>query len=397
MNTVTNHVRSNRLALLEEADEMKNSTTTTVRRSTPSGTPGKTEEKSVLLVGFDWGTNKSCIHSAMAGAKDNAFHCIVPTVVGYAKEGILDDLLPGNAKVLFGSEALKHRLHLRLVQPMIDGVVFDLASARDFARHLRSLISIPEGTEIRAVIGVPANADATARENVRQCVSGLFDRVILIPEPFLAALGFRDEARLNEAGYVDPVRNSLFVDIGGGTSDICLVQGYYPTADDQISISFAGDKVDALISDAIKRTYPDCELSNIKIREIKEQHSFVGKAAGPVVVNVMVGGKPRKLDLTEQISQSCQELLNRIFATVKTLIGRAPSDSVGELMQNIILTGGGSRIKNLDTELQRMLTEEGYDNPQVKQAGDRYKEFVALGALKAARQARENQWQQVLS
>ena len=61
---------------------------------------------------------------------------------------------------------------------------------------------------------VPANADASARESIRDAVAGLFDRVILIPEPFLAALGCRDEARLSDPGYIDPVRNSLFIDIG---------------------------------------------------------------------------------------------------------------------------------------------------------------------------------------
>jgi rod shape-determining protein MreB len=353
-------------------------------------------EKTILYLGFDWGTNKSCLKAGYAGNPEIAIEQIVPTVVGYAKDGIVDGLLPDNSSVLYGQQALQHRLHLNLVQPMVDGVVKDVAAARDFARHLRSLMATPTGTEIRSVIGVPANADSAARENVRQCVAGLFDRVLLVPEPFLAALGFRDETRLNDASYVDPVRNSLFVDIGGGTTDVCMVQGYYPTADDQISLAFAGDRVDGLFYDAILKTYPDCELSPIKIREMKEQFSFVGKPAGPIVATVMVNGKARKLDITEQLGTACGELLNVILATVKELISRASSDSVGELMQNIVLTGGGSRIRGLDVELQRLLAEEGYEQPCVRLAGERYKEFVALGALKAARQARENQWQQVI-
>lgn len=391
MNSTVN-VRS---ARFNKADANATVTSGSPRFDTGEGNPQSTE-RATLYVGFDWGTNKSCLKAGYAGNAGFAFEEIVPTVVGYAKEGIVDGLLPGNAQVLFGQQALKHRLHLNLVQPMVDGVVHSLPAARDFARHLRSLLATPTGTEIRAVIGVPANADAAARENVRQCVSGLFDRVLLVPEPFLAALGFRDESRLNDDAYVDPVRNSLFVDIGGGTTDVCLVQGYYPTADDQISLAFAGDRVDALFYDAIRKTYPDCELSPIKVREMKEQYSFVGKAAGPVVATVMVNGKSRKLDITEQLGTACGELLNVILETVKELISRASSDSVGELMQNIVLTGGGSRIRGLDTELQRLLAEEGYEQPVVRVGGDRYKEFVALGALKAARQARENQWQQVI-
>jgi len=351
----------------------------------------------VMIVGFDWGTNKSCIQASFADSNEPVVSQVVPTVVGYANEGIVENLLPGNAKVLFGAEAIKNRLHLRLVQPMTDGVIDDLSAARDFARHIRSLINPPEDAELRAVIGLPANAERSAREDLRQAVAGVFDRVILIPEPFLAALGYRDESCLGDSTYVDPVSNSLFVDIGGGTTDVCLVQGYFPTADDQISVPFAGDKVDVLLNEAIKKTYPDCSLSTMTIREIKEQHSYVGKLEDPIIVNVIVGGKMRKLDLGAQIGEACEELLKRVLETVKVLISRATSDSVTELLQNIVLTGGGSRIRGLDTELQRLLTEEGYENPRVHLVGLSFKEFVGKGALKAGRQAKETQWQQLIS
>ena len=373
----------------------------TSRESSPTlevGEAASTKHgKAVWLIGLDWGTNTSCLVGSRCGSTERSLHRHVPTVVGYAKKGIVPDLLPGNARILFGAEALKHRLHLRLVQPMVHGVLSHLASSRDFARHLRSLISAPVGCEIRAVVGVPANADTTARENIRQAVAGVFDRVIFIPEPFLAALGYRDETRLGKSDYVDPVKNSLFVDIGAGTTDVCLVQGCYPTAEDQISYPFAGDRVDALLAEAIKKTYPDCDPSLLKVREIKETYSFVAASTQPVVADVMVGGKVRRLDLTEQIASSCRALLSHILEVVKTLIGRSSSDSVTDLLQNIILTGGGSRIRDLAPELQRLLAEEGYEKPRVNVVGENYKEFVAHGAWKAARHAQEDQWQHLLT
>jgi rod shape-determining protein MreB and related proteins len=349
-----------------------------------------------LLLGFDWGTNMSCLLGAHAGESDLIVNEQVPTVVGYAKAGIVNDLLPNNAQVLFGHQANQYRLHLILKTPMVDGVLADMDAARDFARHLRSLIQVEEGTEIRAVIGVPANAEPSAREDIRQAVSGFFQRVICIPEPFLAALGYRDEERLNDSTYVDPVRNSMFIDIGAGTTDVCLVQGYYPTAADQISFSFAGDKVDELLDQNIRQTYPDCELTKHKIREIKEQFSWVGKSPEKCIASVMIHGKARKLDVTEQVGAASTALLQEIFKTVKDLIPRASSDTVEELLRNIILTGGGSCIRGLDTELQRLLVEDGYEKPVVKLVGEKYKEFVARGALKAARSAREDQWQQLV-
>ncbi len=356
-----------------------------------------TGKSQVMLVGFDWGTNKSCVQAVMAGAAGAATSVIVPTVVGYANDGIVDNLLPGNVRVLYGEEALKRRLHLRLVQPMRDGVIEDLAASKDFARHLVGQLNAPEGAELRAVIGLPANAERAARENLRQAVAGVFDKVILVPEPFLAALGYRDEAKLSDPDYVDPVSNSLFVDIGAGTTDVCMIQGYYPTGEDQISLPFAGDKVDQMLNEAIKKNYPDVALSMIKVREIKEEHSYVGKLEDPIVVSVVVGGKMRKLDLGPQIGECCTELLVRIFEAIKILIGRASSDSVTELLRNIVLTGGGNCIRNLESELQRMLTEEGFESPRVTSVGQNYKEFVARGALKAARQAKETQWQQLIA
>ena len=238
----------------------------------------------------------------------------------------------------------------------------------------------------------PLLAPLLTQTNVRDSYPGSGKRM----KPFLAALGCRDEARLSDPGYIDPVRNSLFIDIGGGTTDLCLVQGYFPTAEEQVSTAFAGDRVDALLHDAIRKTYPDCELTPFKIRELKERHAFVGTPNAPVVVSVMVNGKLRKLDITEQLAAATGMLLDQLFAHTKQLIGLASPDSVGELLRNIILTGGGSRIRGLDAELQRLLAAEGYEQPAVCLAGERYREFVVLGALKAARQARENQWQQVI-
>ena len=46
----------------------------------------------------------------------------------------------------------------------------------------------------------------------------------------------RNEEKLNDPDYKDPVSNSLFVDIGAGTTDFCIVQGYFPKQEDLLSI-----------------------------------------------------------------------------------------------------------------------------------------------------------------
>jgi rod shape-determining protein MreB len=373
-------------------------TTGAANSNAPATTAARagTAKSKTILVGFDLGTNKSCVLAGPATGTEIAVSKVVPTVVGYVKDGIVDGIIAGNAKTIFGEDALRNMLHVRLVAPVAEGVVADPATSRDFLQHIKTIVD-PTGTaEIRAVVGMPANAGGQARDDIRRCAYGVFDRILMIPEPFLAALGYRDDSRVSQPNYLDPVVNSLFVDIGGGTSDLCLVQGYFPTNEDQISIPFAGDAIDELLHNELDRVYPNNGLSRHKVREIKEAHAYVGPSRKPMDVKVFMGGKAHTIELGDTIARACNTLIDKIYPALTTLISRAPSDSVLTLLQNIILTGGGSQIKGIDAVLQKRLADDGYESPKVKLAGQDYKRYVALGALKAARAARENQWQVLL-
>ncbi len=349
-----------------------------------------------LLVGLDLGTNKSCVLAGPVGSTDITVSKVVPSVVGYVRDGIVDGIITGNARILFGEEALKNMLHVELATPLAEGVIAHPDAARDFMAHIRQLADPSGRAEIRAVVGVPANAGEQAREAIRHSATGIFSHILLIPEPFLAALGYRDDSRVKQSGYVDPVVNSLFIDIGGGTSDLCLVQGYFPTREDQISIAFAGDAIDELIFDGLNRTYPNNGLSMISVRDIKEAHAYVGPSRKPLEVKVVMGGKSRTLELGDAIGNACNKLIDKIYPALTTLISSASSDSVITLLQNIIITGGGSQIRGIDTVLQKRLADDGFESPRVRLAGQDFQRYVAMGALKAARAARENQWQVLL-
>ena len=332
-----------------------------------------------------------------AGTTDITVSKVVPSVVGYVKDGIVDGIITGNRRILFGEDAVASMLHIKLIAPLAEGVIAEPEAARDFLQHIRSLADPSGNAEIRAVVGIPANADEQARDDIRRSVQGIFDRILRISEPFLAALGYRDDARVSQPNYIDPVVNSLFIDIGGDTSDLCLVQGCFPTPKDQISIPFAGDAIDQLMHEELNRTYPNNGLSRLKMREIKETHGYVGPSRKPLDVKVVMGGKTHTLELGDVIGRASNALIDKIYPALTTLIQRASSDSVVDLLQNIIVTGGGSQLKGIDTLLQKKLTDDGYESPKVRLAGQDYKRYVALGALKAARAARENQWQVLLN
>jgi len=382
-------------------------TTATLERQPAAPTPAPTASPALparpgpaktgtLLIGLDLGTNKSCVLAGPPGSTDITVSKVIPSVVGYVRDGIVDGIITGNARILYGEDALRQMLHVELVAPLAEGVIARPEAARDFMLHIRQLADPSGRAEIRAVIGVPANAGEPAREGIRRSAQGIFSRVLLIPEPFLAALGYRDDSRVRQSGYVDPVVNSLFIDIGGGTSDLCLVQGYFPTRDDQISIPFAGDAIDELLFGELGRTYPNNGLSRITVREIKEANAYVGPSRRPLDVKVVIGGKSRTLELGDAIGNACNTLIDRIYPALTTLISSASSDSVVTLLQNIIVTGGGSQIRGIDTVLQKRLADDGYESPKVRLAGQDFQRYVAIGALKAARAARENQWQVLL-
>ena len=363
----------------------------------PAGIPRPASAKATsLLIGLDLGTNKSCVLAGPPGSTDITVSKVVPSVVGYVKDGIVDGIIAGNVRILYGEDALRQRLHVELVAPLAEGVIARPEAARDFMQHIRLLADPTGRAEIRAVVGVPANAGEQAREGIRRSAQGIFSRILLIPEPFLAALGFRDDSRVKQSGYVDPVVNSLFIDIGAGTSDLCLVQGYFPTREDQISIPFAGDAIDETIFGELNRTYPNNGLSRISVREIKEAHAYVGPSRKPLDVNVVIGGKGRTLELGDAVGNACNALIEKIYPALTAMIACASSDSVVTLLQNIIVTGGGSQIRGIDTVLQKRLADDGYESPKVRLAGQDFQRYVALGALKAARAARENQWQVLL-
>jgi rod shape-determining protein MreB len=359
--------------------------------------PRPAAKAATLLIGLDLGTNKSCVLAGSPGSSDITVSKVVPSVVGYVRDGIVDGIITGNAQILFGEEALRQMLHVELVAPLAEGVIARPDAARDFMQHIRLLADPSGNADIRAVVGVPANAGEQSREQIRRSALGIFSRILLIPEPFLAALGFRDDARVKQPGYVDPVVNSLFIDIGGGTSDLCLVQGYFPTREDQISIPFAGDAIDEIIFGELNRTYPNNGLSKITIREIKEANAYVGPSRKPLEVKVVIAGKGRTLELGDAVGNACNVLIDKIYPALTTLIASASSDSVVTLLQNIIITGGGSQIRGIDTVLQKRLADDGYESPKVRVAGQDFQRYVALGALKAARAARENQWQVLLA
>src|SRR5580692_4971613 len=149
--------------------------TTASQTQTRPAAPAKAK---LMLVGFDLGTNKSCVLAGSPGLTDIAISKVVPTVVGYVKDGIVDGIIAGNAEVVYGEDALRNALHVDLIAPVAEGVISQPEAARDFLKHIRTLVDPSGHAEIRAVIGIPANDGEKARDEIRRCAQGVFDRIL---------------------------------------------------------------------------------------------------------------------------------------------------------------------------------------------------------------------------
>jgi len=365
------------------------STKTKEERSPRTGPAAST----ALRAGIDLGTNTSVILASENGVPLELGQDMVKSVVGYPKPGIIPGILPPNADVLYGDQAIEYRLHLDLKWPLHEGFVQDVEVCRTFTQHLRKLVDPDGSRKLWGVVGAPANSSPQRQKDIRTTMVGVLERMLIVPEPFLAAMGLREDPGFRKInGDGDPTKHSLIVDIGAGTTDLCLVRGYFPTTEDQISFPRAGNSIDEALYQGIGRRYPDLRLTRVSITQLKERHSFVSGCPRDAKEKVYVDGRPQVLDFAEIIQEACDSLVPFVTKGIKELLSRCDSDSIVDVMQNIIVTGGGSEIRGLCEKVEADLRAEGYDCARGVRPAD-YKRLVARGALRIAENVRDEQWQ----
>jgi rod shape-determining protein MreB len=345
-----------------------------------------------IKVGFDLGTNNSAIVAEEDGKELDLKEDVIYTVVGYARPGILPGTLPNNKAKLYGREAIDYRSYLTLRWPLERGVITSTEVARDFVSHIRSLIDQTGKKEVWAVVGVSGRKDEKHISALREVIGASFSRYILAPESFLTALGVRDESKLSNPEYPDPIKHSLIVDIGAGTIDVCFLQGYYPSPDEEICIPKGGNDIDVTIRELINRQYPEVKLHDVSITRLKEENSYVGQPPKRVILKVYVEGKPSQFDVTEIVGEGCSIITADIVSAICELVKRCNQELVEKILGNIILAGGGSQIGGLVETIQEKLISEGYESAKVTRVDD-FQRVVAKGALVIAKFAREDQWQ----
>lgn len=264
------------------------------------------------------------------------------------------DLKRGPRIVAVGTDAKKMLGrtpdNIKAIRPMKDGVIADFEVTEAMLKHFifkihrrrffvkpRIVVCIPSGVtqvEMRAV--QEAAESAGARE------------VYLVEEPIAAAIG----ANLP---ITEPT-SSMIVDIGGGTTEVAVI-----SMSDIVyskSLRVAGDKIDNAIIRYVKQKY-SLLIGERTAEMIKMMIGSACREKEESVIEVkgrdLIAGIPKIIALRSgEVTEAIAEPVRAILETVKTALEQTPPELAADIVDNgIVLTGGGSLLKNLDEVIRR--------------------------------------------
>ena len=271
-----------------------------------------------------------------------------PSVVAVRK-----DIKGGNKVLAVGKEA-KMMLgrtpgNIVAIRPMKDGVIadFDITEAmlRHFIRKVHNRTSL---VRPRIIICVPSGITQVEKRAVRESAESAGAReVYLIEEPMAAAIG---------AGLpITEPKANMVVDIGGGTTEVAVISlaGIVYSK----SVRVAGDKMDEAILQHIKRKYNlliGLATAEIIKTTIGNAYSIDNVETIEVKGRDLVTGIPKILAIdSDEVRKSISEQVETIVETVRIALEQTPPELAADIVDTgIVLTGGGSLLKNLDVLLR---------------------------------------------
>ena len=235
-------------------------------------------------------------------------------------------------------------------RPMKDGVIADY---RVTEAMLRYFISKTVGkwnlVKPEVLVSVPAGVTSTERRSVVEAaIKAGAKSAFVVKEPVLAAIG---------AGIpIHEPRGHMVADIGGGTTDAAVISlGGIVSS---ISVKVAGNKIDQAIADYIKKQFNlaigDTTAEQIKINigsAIPMEEELVTTIKG----RDFLTGLPRSIDIrTNEVVKAIDGELRDIIKAIKQVLHNTPPELASDIIENgIVMTGGGSLLRNLNVLITR--------------------------------------------
>jgi rod shape-determining protein MreB len=236
---------------------------------------------------------------------------------------------------------------IEAIRPLRDGVIADFKVAAEMIKHfIREVNKTRSWLGPTIIVCVPSGSTPVERRAIQDAAEGAgANEVFLIEEPMAAAIG----ANLP----VTEPTGSMIVDIGGGTTEVGILSlgGIVYSR----SVRVAGDKMDEAIISYIRR-YHNLLIGESTAERIKKTIGAACPSEGGEGLTMEVTGRdlangiPKEMVLSErQISESLMEPVEQIVDAIKVALECTPPELSSDIVEKgIVLSGGGSLLKNLD-------------------------------------------------
>jgi rod shape-determining protein MreB len=234
------------------------------------------------------------------------------------------------------------------IRPIKDGVIADFEHTEQMLGYfIKKAHNRHFWVRPRIVIGVPSEITQVEKRAVRDSAyRAKAAEVYLVEQAMVAAIG-------SGMPITEPTGN-MIVDIGGGTTDVAVISmaGIVYCR----SVRIAGNEMDEAIIQYIKRKY------NLLIGErMAEEVKITIGSAFPLDQAMtmetkgrdLVEGVPKTLLIgDEEIREALSDTVSVIIEAVRVALEQTPPELSADIVdRGIVLTGGGSLLRNLDKRL----------------------------------------------
>jgi rod shape-determining protein MreB len=237
------------------------------------------------------------------------------------------------------------------IRPMKDGVIADFEITEKMLSHfIRKAHNRSTMVRPRIIIGIPSEVTQVEKRAVKDsALKAKASEVYLVDQAMAAAIG---------AGLpITEPSGNMVVDIGGGTTDIAVISlaGIVYSK----SVRVAGNEMDEAIIQYIKKKY-NLLIGERTSEQIKLEIGSAFPLDEPITMEIkgrdLIEGIPKTLTITDaEIREALAEPISVIVNAVRVALERTPPELSADIVdRGIVLTGGGSLLKNLD----KLLREE---------------------------------------
>ena len=289
---------------------------------------------------IDLGTANTCVYAKHEGIVINE-----PSIVAIVTATGEVVAVGTEAKAMLG----RTPNGISAIKPMKDGVIADFdVTEKMLAHFIKKAHNRNVWIRPRIVIGVPSQITQVEKRAVKDSAHrAKASEVYLVEEAMAAAIG---------AGMpISEPAGNMVVDIGGGTTDIAVISLSGIVYNRAVRV--AGNEMDEAIIQYIKRAY-NLLIGERTSEQVKVEMGSAFPLDEPLSMEIkgrdLVKGIPKTITVSDtEIREALSETVNVILDAVRVALEQTPPELSADIVdRGIVLTGGGSMLKNLDKRLR---------------------------------------------